>query len=52
MVVRLNVHSEDNSGTEQVESVARVLPGRFSVLNLSPKVNSWSIYFCTQPHLS
>ena len=38
MVVRLNVHTENKDGEEQVESVSRVLPGRYSVLNLSPKV--------------
>ena len=39
MVVRLNVHWEDGDGVEQIESVSRVLPGRYSVLNLSPKVS-------------
>ena len=38
MVVRLAVHFEDNDGNERMEYVERVLPGRSSVLNLSPKV--------------
>lgn len=35
------VHYEDNTGTERVEKVTRVLPGRSSVLNLSPKVDNY-----------
>ncbi|XP_018008782.1 laminin subunit alpha [Hyalella azteca] len=39
MVVSLNVHYEDNAGDERVATVTRVMPGRSSVLNLSPKVS-------------
>ena len=39
-VVQLSVHTEDESqGKEVVQSVSRVLPGTYSILNLDPKVS-------------